>query len=281
MARPVVITGAGAQLAEALSQVLGAERIVGLSRRELDVTDDAAVRKAIAAIGPSAVLNCASYNAVDAAETHPREALNINGFAAGSLAHAAADVGAVFVHYSSDFVFDGRASSPYTEEDAPNPQSVYAASKLLGEWLSLEVPDAYVLRVESLFGASGAHAQRSSLAKIVAGLRASSEVTVFGDRTVSPSHVGDIARATAFLLDARPAAGLYHCVNSGHATWEEVAREAARQLGVEPHLRVMTMDEAKLTAPRPQYCALSNAKLARAGFPMPTWQDALGRMLQM
>ncbi len=281
MAQPIVITGAGAQLAEALVQVLGADRVVALTRRELDVTDDGAVRSALGATRPSAVLNCASYNAVDAAETHPREALDINGFAAGSLARAAADVGAVCVHYSSDFVFDGNTTTPYLEDDAPNPQSVYAASKLLGEWLALEAPDAYVLRVESLFGASGAHAERSSLAKIVGGLRAGREVAVFGDRTVSPSHVGDIARATAWLLDARPACGIYHCVNSGHATWEVVAREAARQLGVAPTLRVMTMGEAKLAAPRPRYCALSNAKLARAGFAMPTWQDALARTLRV
>jgi len=281
MPQPVVVTGAGAQLGEAVVRVLGAAGpVVPLTRHDLDITDDAAVRKALGAIRPSVVVNCASYNAVDAAETYPRLALDVNGFAVGSLARAASSLGAVLVHYSTDFVFDGTATAPYAEDDPPNPQSVYAASKLLGEWLALEAPGAYVLRVESLFGASGVHAQRSSLAKIVAGIVAGAEVAVFADRTVSPSHVGDIARATAWVIDQRPPAGVYHCVNSGHATWEGVAREAARQLGREPKLRLTSMADVKLPAARPQYCALSNAKLARAGFVMPTWQDALARSLQ-
>ena len=118
-----------------------------------------------------------------------------------ALARAAAAAGATLVHYSSDFVFDGTASRPYTEDDRPNPQSVYAASKLLGEWFALEARRAFVLRVESLFGApSGRAAGRAASDRIVAGIEAGREVPVFTDRTVSPSYVVDVAEATRALV---------------------------------------------------------------------------------
>ena len=276
----VVITGAAGQLAWAIARVFGAaETVVALRRDELDITDDRAVDRALHSIGPSVVINCAAFNDVDGAEARPVHALEINAFGVRALARAATASDALFVHYSSDFVFDGTGTTPYTETDPSNPQSVYAASKLLGEWFALESPGAYVLRVESLFGAGGQHGRRSSLDKIVTGIENGTEVTVFMDRTVSPSHVVDVAEATRALVEGRPAAGIYHCVNTGAATWEDVAREAARQMGREPRLRLTGMADVKLAAPRPMYCALSNAKLAAAGIFMPTWQDALARHL--
>jgi dTDP-4-dehydrorhamnose reductase len=226
------------------------------------------------------VINCASYNDVDAAEARPRHALEVNAFAVRTLARAAAAHGAVLIHYSTDFVFDGTATRPHVETDPTNPQSVYAASKLLGEWFALEAPDAYVLRVESLFGAGGEHGRRSSLDRIVEGLVAGADVPVFTDRTVSPSYVFDVAAATRAVVEQRPPAGLYHCVNGGAATWEAVALEAARLLGRTPRLRPLTLADVTLAAPRPAYCAMSNAKLASAGITMPTWQDAIGRHLK-
>jgi len=277
---PVLITGAHGQLGSVLASVMSGDvRLAALARSDLDVTDARAVDRVIADLRPAAVINCASYNDVDGAETNAMSALAVNAFAVQALARASDACGAVFVHYSTDFVFDGSATAPMTEADAPNPQSVYAASKLLGEWFALESPGAYVLRVESLFGGGAAFAHRSSLDKIVAALDRGDEVPVFVDRTVSPSHVGDIARATRALLEARPAPGLYHCVNTGAATWEAVAREAARQLGKEPRLRLLRMDDVKLAASRPRYCAMKNAKLAAAGIPMPSWQDALARTI--
>lgn len=279
MPAPVVVTGAAGLLGRAIVREIGARRpIVALTRRDLDITRDDDVSRRLSEIRPAAVINCAAYNDVDAAEDHPHQALDVNAFGVRALARAAADAGAAFVHYSSDFVFAGTGSQPYTEEDGPEPQSVYAASKLLGEWFALEAPEAYVLRVESLFGATGP-GRRSSLDAIVAGIAEEREVPVFTDRTVSPSYVVDVARATATLLDTRPTHGLYHCVNTGTASWRDVALEAGRLLGRDPRLKGITLAEVSLRAARPQYCALSNAKLAVAGVVMPTWQDALERYL--
>jgi dTDP-4-dehydrorhamnose reductase len=205
-------------------------------------------------------------------------ALEVNAFAVRELARAADRIGAVFVHYGSDFVFDGTASRPYVEDDEPNPQSVYAASKLLGEWFALEAQRGFVLRVESLFGARGS-GRRSSLDTIVAGIQAGASVPVFTDRTVSPAYVFDIAAATHALIQGSAAAGLYHCVNTGACSWIDIATEAARLLGREPRLAPITLESVALRASRPKFSALDNTKLRALGIVMPTWQDALARHL--
>jgi dTDP-4-dehydrorhamnose reductase len=151
----------------------------------------------------------------------------------------------------------------------------------MGEWFALDAPRAFVLRVESLFGSpAGWTGRRGTLDAIVGGLAAGREVRVFTDRVVSPGYTPDIAAATRHLIASGAAPGLYHCVNDGQATWEQVAREAARVLGVEPVLQLTTSDQVALKAARPTYCALSPRKLAAAGFTMPAWQDALGRWLR-
>ena len=170
---------------------------------------------------------------------------------------------------------------PYTEDDRPNPRSVYAASKMLGEWFAEDAPRAYVLRVESLFGRVCRRDRRKGQCghDCRRGPRGF-PARVFEDRTVSPTYVPDAARATRALLERGAPAGVYHCVNSGHCTWLEFGQEVARRLGVEPRFEVLRQSELKLPAERPQYCALSNDKLAAAGVTMPTWQDALARYLE-
>lgn len=276
----VFVTGAAGQLAGEILQAFAGRVVAAHTRASLDVTDPAAVARAVADAAPDTVINCAAFNDVDGAEDHPRAALAVNALAVRSLARAAGRAGAVLVHYGTDFVFDGEATAPYREDDRPSPRSTYAVSKLLGEWLALDAPQAYVLRVESLFGAArGAQVRKGTLDRIVEGIEAGREVRVFTDRVVSPSHVGDIAAATRHLVETGAAYGLYHCVNDGAATWHEVAQAAAEMLGVTPRLLPTTMDQAKLKAARPRYCALSPAKLAAAGFPMPDWRTALARWI--
>jgi dTDP-4-dehydrorhamnose reductase len=275
-----VVTGAAGQLGQAIVEAFRHELdVVALTHADLDVTNDDAVETRLREIRPALIINCASDNDVDAAEEHPVRALEVNAFAVRTLVRMADDIGATLVHYSTDFVFDGTTSRPYVEEDEPNPQSVYAASKLLGEWFAREARRGYVLRVESLFGARPGTATRSSLDKMVASIEAGREVPVFVDRTVSPGYVVDIADATRTLLRVQAPPGLYHCVNSGAATWQAIAIEIARVLGKEPVLRPITLDTVTLRAPRPKYCALSNARLASLGIVMPAWQDALARAI--
>jgi dTDP-4-dehydrorhamnose reductase len=274
----VLVTGAGGQLATAMVDGLAATAdVLALPHALLDITDCDAVEHQVAAFKPQAIINCAAFNDVDGAEDEAVRALHINALALRTLARAARSIGATLVHYSTDFVFDGRSSTPYVEEDQPNPQHVYGASKLLGEWFAAEAPRAFVLRVESLFGGRIA---TSSVDRIIDAIVDGREARVFADRTVSPSYVVDVVDATRRLLD-RGDAGLYHCVGSGYCTWYELAQEIARQLGRAATLVPVLLKDVDLTVPRPPFSALSNAKLARAGVAMPSWQDALRRHLRV
>ncbi len=276
----IAVIGARGQLGGAVVDACaGRHQVVPFDRASLDVTRADDVAAAMERVRPDAIINCSGYNAVDAAESRPVEALLVNAFAVRLLARAARALGAVLVQYSSDFVFDGTATAPMREEEPPNPRSAYATSKLLGEWFAADAPTSYVLRVESLFGAAPGHRAKGSLESILDGLKAGRPVRVFGDRTVSPTFVVDAARATLELLERRAPAGIYHCVNSGNGTWLEVAQEAARQLGVTPHFDVVATADVVLPALRPQYCAMANTKLASVGVAMPTWQDGLARHL--
>lgn len=280
MSRRVLVVGAGGRLGGAIVETFRDADVIRHERASLDITSATDVARVVADAAPDVIINTAAFNDVDGAEDRPIEAFAVNAFAVRSLARAAEHAGATLVHYSTDFVFDGTATEPYTEESPPSPRSAYAMSKLLGEWFALDAPRAYVLRVESLFGwAPEWRGRRGTVDGIVDGLRARREVNVFTDRVVSPSYVSDVASATRFLVE-RGAPGLYHCVNSGRATWYDVASEAANILGVPPTLRAVTMSEVVLKAPRPRFCALSNQKLAAAGFVMPTWQDALRQWLR-
>lgn len=273
----VLVTGAGGQLGAAIvSSFSSRAEVRPFTHAMLDIGDSAAVARTVAAERPDVVINCAAYNDVDGAEEHAAGALRANALGVRALAGAAAAVRATFVHYGTDFVFDGTASAPYTEGDAPRPESVYASSKLLGEWFAADAPAHYVLRVESLFGGDR---RRSTIDRIVASMRDGTPARVFVDRVVTPSYVADVAGATWHLVTTRAAYGVYHTVNGGETTWHELAKEAARILAIDAELIPVRVADVALRARRPQYCALSNEKLSRAGFVMPTWQGALRRYL--
>jgi dTDP-4-dehydrorhamnose reductase len=273
----VVVTGAAGQLGAAtvIAWTAAGHSVTGLVRADLDITQPAEVRRVIGGIGPDLIINCAADNRVDAAETAPLPPLATNAWAVASLARLSADEGATFVHYSTDFVFDGATDRPYTEDDAPNPRSVYGMTKLLGEMLAADAPRHYVLRVESLFGG---HTARSSIDRLWSLMQAGQPAMAFSDRVVSPSFVEDVTAATRALIERRAPVGLYHCVNSGHATWFDVV-DHMRQLGgfAQHLLSAGRAADTTFPAPRPMFAALSNHKLRDAGIPMPSWQDAIAR----
>jgi dTDP-4-dehydrorhamnose reductase len=272
-----LVTGAGGQLGAVIAERFSAlGDVISMTRNDLDISREPDVLRAVGQVRPDVIINCSAYNQVDRAEEQAVQAFEVNAFGVLALARAARDAGAVLVHYSTDFVFDGVSDRPYVESDPAAPQSNYARSKLLGEWFAADAPLHYVLRVESLFGGPLA---KSSIDRILDAIQRGEPARVFVDRTVTPSYVTDVAEATAQLLVIRPPAGVYHCVNSGVTTWLEVALEAARLLGRDPNLIPTEVASVSLPAKRPKYCALSNEKLHREGIGMPNWQDALGRYI--
>jgi dTDP-4-dehydrorhamnose reductase len=274
----VIVTGAEGQMGRAIVDRFGSAATVhALGRRDLDITDAAAVASLFARNPPTLVVNCAAFTDVDGAEVRQAEALAVNGLAPGILARAADASGATLVHFSTDFVFAGRDDRAWTETDLPEPLCVYAQSKLIGEWLARDCRRHYTLRVESLFGGPRG---RSTIDRIAEGLREGREMKLFHDRTVTPSFVVDVAEAVHALVNRNAAPGVYHCVNSGATTWLGMGRHIAQVLGLDERLLVpVSVADVRLKAPRPQYAALSNQKLTEAGIAMPTWEDALARYL--
>ena len=272
----IVVLGAAGQLGSVMvSRASRDHQTTAWARRDLDITAPEALRTALTAARPDAVINCAAFARVDEAEDAPAEAFAANAWALRDLARLSRELDFTLMHFSTDFVFDGAEPAPRRETDTANPRGVYAASKRVGEWFAGEAPRHYVLRVESLFGGPAA---KSSVDVLLDGLLAGRDVRAFQDRTVSPSFVDDVADASVALLERGAAFGFYHCVNTGATTWLELTRELARLARVsDTGITPVNMAGLSMRVPRPLHAALANDKLRGAGVPMPTWQDALAR----
>jgi dTDP-4-dehydrorhamnose reductase len=266
-----LIAGGHGMLGHDLVRVLDGREVTALGRAELDITDDAAVRRIVP--GHDVVINAAAYTRVDDAESHEDEAHAINATGAGLLAAAAADAGARFVQISTDYVFDGAATSPYPEDAPRDPQGAYGRTKAEGERLVLEVhPGAHLVRTAWLYGAHGPNFARTMLR--LAGER--DTLTVVADQVGQPTWTLDLANAIVRLLDADLPAGIYHGTNAGQASWFEFARAIFAVSGLDPE-RVHPIDSATypVPAPRPAYSVLGHDAWRRAGLAEPRdWREA-------
>ena len=266
-----LVVGAGGQLGADLLAVLG-DGARGLTRADLDVTDGQAVRTVLAEWRGDVVFNAAAWTDVDGAEEHEAEAYAANATAPAHLALAAADIGARFVHVSTDYVFAGDATTPYDTDDEPDPRSAYGRTKLAGEQAVLAA-GGYVVRTAWVYGATG-----RNFVKTMARLeRERDTVSVVDDQRGSPTWSRDLARGLAELAAAAPAPGVYHCTNGGEATWYDLARAVFEELGADPaRVTPCTTNDFPRPAPRPAYSVLSDRAWRAAGLtPLPHWREAL------
>jgi dTDP-4-dehydrorhamnose reductase len=263
----------GRDLVGALEQA--GHDVTGLAHRDLDVTDEAAVRAALRQHRPDIVVNCAAWTRVDDAETHEQEALAVNGHGADHVAAACADRGARMVQISSDYVFGGDTRRPYTEADVPRPRTAYGRAKLAGEQSVLRrLPGSgYVLRTAWLYGAHGPNFVRT----IIRLERERPTVDVVDDQLGQPTWTVDLAHGIIALERSRVAAGVYHTSSSGSVTWFGLAREIFGLLGADPaRVRPITTAEYPSPAPRPACSVLGHDAWATAGVePLPDWRVAL------
>jgi dTDP-4-dehydrorhamnose reductase len=260
--RPIVVTGAGGTLGQALGQVCARRglRAVLLTRRELDVTDREAIDGVLERLRPWAVINAAGYVRVDEAERDPDRCWRENVTGAVTVAAAAHDVGARAVTFSSDLVFDGRSGSPYDENATPRPLSTYGRSKAVAEELVLTaVPDALVVRTAAFFGPWD---PSNFVTVALETMSAGRTFAAAHDLTVSPTYVPDLADAVLdLLLDG--AQGIWHVVNQGAVSWFELARRAADAAGLGAVAGLLCGVPARalnLRAPRPAYSALATVR---------------------
>jgi dTDP-4-dehydrorhamnose reductase len=248
-----------------------------LTRAELDLCDASAVRETLRRLRPTLVLNAASYNEVDRAEDDRAGAFAVNADAVGTLAASCQDIGATLVHFSTDYVFDGRKTTPYLEDDAPNPLSVYAESKLAGERLARERCErVFVVRVCGLFGVGRRPEARPNFADTMLRLAAAGKpIRVVRDQVLSPSYTLDLARK-AWRIVTRGTHGIYHLTNSGETSWFNFARELFDLCGLKPSLTSVTAAEFGARARRPAYSVMGHGRLRELGEDdLRSWRDGL------
>ncbi len=280
----LAVLGAAGQLGRDLCPRLAAlGEVVPLSRADIDLAKPDTIAPAVAAMRPDVFVNCAAYNLVDKAEAEPDAALAVNQLGVAALAIACAAIGARLVHFSTDYVFgsDGARTMRYTEEDEADPVSVYGASKLGGEQLTLAAsPDNLVVRTCGLYGVWGSGGKGGNFVETMLRVAAQGKpLRVVNDQRCTPSYTADVAAATVALLE-RGASGLFHVVNSGDCTWYEFAAEIFRQAGLKPALTPIASADRTDPAKRPAYSVLSTAKLVASGVAaLRPWQDALAAYL--
>jgi len=273
-----LLTGASGQLGVELARALRAHGdVVATDRRTLDVADPDAIVAAVRGARPDLIVNAAAYTAVDLAEKETAAAFAINERAPGILAEEARRLGAVLIHYSTDYVFDGERSTPYPEDAPANPLNAYGASKLAGERAIAAVGGhALVLRTSWVYGLQG----KNFLVTIRRLAAERDELSIVADQIGVPNWTRALAGATARIVAAGlPAlaerAGLYHLSATGAASWCDFARAI---VGDAPRPRVVpiTTREYPTPARRPAYGVLATAKFEAAfGFALPDWREAL------
>jgi dTDP-4-dehydrorhamnose reductase len=275
----VLIIGNRGMLAHTLNATLAGRGVTahGVDRAECDVTDPKQVAALFDRVRPTLVFNCAAYTAVDKCETETATADAVNGHAVGHLAAEAKKHSAALVHYSTDFVFDGTASRPYTPADPTNPLSAYGRSKLLGEQqLQANAPARWLIcRTAWLYGPNGASFPKT----MVNAARAGKPLKVVSDQRGSPTYTFHLAATTLALLDAG-AHGVWHTTNRGETTWFEFTKAILSTFGIDQPVAAITAADWKALRPesahRPAYSVLDVTPIEKlTGKPAPTWQEGL------
>lgn len=279
----VLVTGANGQLGTELVDLYASragDEVLGVDLPDLDITAADSVASSFSSFSPDVAINCAAWTAVDAAEENEESALVVNGEGPRVLADACKDAGAWLVQVSTDYVFSGDASSPYAEDATPDPRSAYGRTKLAGEIAVQSVlPDShYIVRTAWLYGHEG-----NNFVKTMLRLESEREtVDVVDDQIGQPTYAADLAAQIALLLDARPAAGIFHGTNSGSVSWHGFTQEIFQLTGADPaRVLAVTSEQFVRPAPRPAYSVLGHQHWAEVGLSeMRDWREAIAEAME-
>ncbi len=271
-----MIFGTSGLLGKVLMREWHGDELVGLSSRDADIRDANRMREVIAQAHPDWIVLAAAYTDVDGCESHPDLAFAVNRDGPVNVGQASKQVGAKILFLSSDYVFDGKKTSPYEAEDARNPQSVYGRSKAEAEVRLLDMlPECCIVRTSWLFGPDG-KCFPDTILKLAASRPA---LDVVNDQRGCPTYTVDLARAIIELCRSQ-SSGILHLTNDGNCSWFEFAHEIVKGAGLSTDVRPVSSQQMARPAPRPAYSVLSSKSLQPYGIVMPTWQDALQRYLQ-
>lgn len=278
----VLVVGAGGQLGSemvAVSKSLGQET-AAIDYPEIDITNSDSTAKCVKSVSPELIVNCAAYTAVDDCETNEGLAYALNRDGPTNLARAAEGCGASMVHIGTDYVFDGKKGVPYTETDAPNPQSVYGKSKLAGEENLRDLLERhYIFRIAWLYGHQGKNFVKT-IRRVAADKAAGGEpLCVVADQWGTPTYTRDVCLQVFYTVANGPY-GLYHCTSEGTCSWFNFAERIISSAGIHVELQPCTTADFPRPAPRPPFGVLENEKLKNLGLNrMPLWTDAFAQFL--
>ncbi len=275
----ILLIGKTGQLGGAILKVPGRHEIVAPDRSELDITSPEQIHAAVARNRPDVVINTAAFHDVPLCEDRFEDAFRVNCAAVRDLARACGSAGALFVTFSTDYVFDGSRGTPYTEDDRPAPLQMYGLSKLAGEFYALSAAPsrAVVIRTCGLYGISGARSKGGNFVdNRLRDARKARVLEMTCEQTVAPTFAGDLAPAVlALVRNPRLSPGIYHLVNEGGCTWHEFTKAIFETAGVD--IEVLAVDRGGKTGEmrRPLYSVLANTKAKRMGVVLPHWKEGL------
>ncbi len=270
----LLITGAKGQMGRALNKLLknkAGYQLVLTDLDEMDITDEKDVVRVMTAEKPDVVINCAAHTKVDLCEDDTENAYMINVTGAGNLSKGAAKIGAKIVHLSTDYIFDGEATTPYLEESEPNPQSVYGETKLESEYAVTENnPKYFIVRTAWLYGEGN-----NFVNTMLRLANTQNEIRVVNDQTGSPTSATEVARVIAMLIETE-AYGVYNAVCEGQCTWYDFAKRIFELAGLDVKVSPCTSLQYVTRAKRPKYSVLDNKNLReKFGYHLQPWDDAL------
>jgi len=258
----ISILGANGQLGRDLTEALANHEVRPLTRKDFDVTDYVRARAVLSEGRPEMIVNLTAYHRVDDCESHPDLAHSVNVLAVLNLVQIANDLEAKIVQFSTDYVFDGKSTTPYTEASEPSPLSVYGNSRLAGEYVVRNQARRYLLiRTCGLYGHAGSQGKGGNFVEtMLKKARDGHPIQVVHDQIVTPTSTKDLARQLALLLPL-PHEGLFHVTNEGACSWFDFARAIFQIRGVSADISPATSESYKTPALRPHYSVLDNRRL--------------------
>ena len=277
----VLIIGSTGQLGTALLSVLKEDEVIPFSHEELEISDFGIVQRVVAKHRPEIVINTSAFHRVDDCEDEVDQAFRINAFAVLNLARLCNQQGSTLVHFSTDYVFNGKRRTPYVEEDLPNPLSVYGVSKLAGEcFVQTYCPSHFLIRTSGLYGLAGSRNKGGNFVLTMLKLaRDGREIRVVGDQVLTPTYAFDLAHKVGQLIKTK-AYGLWHIANSGQCSWFQFASQIFMYCHLRVNLKEITSSEYGARATRPAFSVLASSRLKTLHLDdMPVWEDALKRYL--
>ena len=275
----ILITGAKGQLGYDFQRLFDEidEKYIATDRDDLDITDIEKVREFVKDKNITLIINCAAYNNVDKAEEEPEICKKLNTYAPRDLAIVAKEIGANYITYSTDFVFDGEKKTPYIEKDIPNPLSVYGRSKYEGEKEVFKVkPDSFVVRTSWLFGIANNNFNK----QVINWSKSKDELSIVDDQISSPTYSKDLAYYSWELIKTKKY-GLYHLSNGGEASKYNQGKYVLAKIDWQGKLNRAKTKDFNLKAQRAEYIKLDSSKLERViGKKIPSWQSGIDRFLE-